>query len=199
MALGPARRVMLESGLEERAGRCPSQGLRCPSSECILVGILFNTIDTDMKAKRDNIISEDNCPQNYESESERKLGGGGGSMKFTLNLAVVQKILIGTNKLNKGSESEKHMSGELISLQFPRQRYFSTCFDSTIFILVLSLAILPSGLLRACITKSQQPWYDRLVVAHPTALGSASQHAYNRDSPASSCRILCLHTKECTV
>ena len=77
--------------------------------------------------------------------------------------------------------------------------FSSTCFDSTIFLLVLSLAILPSALLRACITKSQQPWYDRLVVAHPTALGSASQHAYNRDSPAGSSRIFCLHTKECMV
>ena len=58
-----------------------------------------------------------NYPQNYESESERKFGVGGGSMKFTLNWLSCQKI-IGINKLSfkKRKRKRKNMSEELISL-----------------------------------------------------------------------------------
>ena len=55
-----------------------------------------------------------NYPQNYDSESERKFGGGG-SVKFTLNWLSCQKI-IGMNKFEKAKAKVKYMSEELISL-----------------------------------------------------------------------------------
>ena len=48
------------------------------------------TIDTDMKAKRDKYYFRINYPQNYESESERKFGGGGVD-EIHLKLAVMPK------------------------------------------------------------------------------------------------------------
>ena len=57
------------------------------------------TIDTEMKAKRDNIISELITLRLTKAKAKEKSGGGGGSSnEIHLKVAVMQKKLIGINK-----------------------------------------------------------------------------------------------------
>ena len=68
------------------------------------------TIDTEMKAKRDNIISELITLRITKAKAKENWGGGG-SMKFTLNWLSCQKI-IGINKFKKAkAKAKKYVGG----------------------------------------------------------------------------------------
>ena len=71
----------------------------------------LHTIETEMKAKRDNLISELITLRITKAKAkENWRGGGGGSMKFTLNWLSCQKI-IGINKFKKAKAKAKKYFG----------------------------------------------------------------------------------------
>ena len=66
----------------------------------------FATIDTEMKAKHDNIISE-LIALRITKAKRKNLRGGGGPMKFTLNWLSRKKKRFGSNEFKKAKAKAK--------------------------------------------------------------------------------------------
>ena len=69
------------------------------------------TIDTEMKAKRDNIISE-LITLRITKAKAKEIRGGGGVDETHLKLAVMQKILIGISRFKRAkAKATKYVGG----------------------------------------------------------------------------------------